>query len=69
MIIGENSVEMIAFLFACSRLDAWAIPSNARMSASELDRIATHASVRVIVTTDSVSPNAVEHGHVLVQSR
>ncbi|GHB16883.1 AMP-binding protein [Pseudovibrio japonicus] len=61
MIIGENSVEMIAFLFACSRLDAWAIPSNARMSALELDRIAKHAAVRTIVTTDGVSLNAVQH--------
>ncbi|WP_374102110.1 AMP-binding protein, partial [Burkholderia sp. LMG 13014] len=40
MIVAENCVAQIVLLFAVARLDAWALMSNARLSASELDAIA-----------------------------
>lgn len=62
MIIGENSIAMIAFLFACSVVDAWAIPANARMAPGEIDRVLNHAEPRVIVATSDVSSAAAAHG-------
>lgn len=62
MIIGENSLAMIAFLFAAGKIDAWAIPSNARMAPIELDRVVAHAEPRVIVATSDVSQAAAGHG-------
>lgn len=61
MIIGENCIPMVAFLFAASRCDAWAVPVNARMAPGELDRIRAHADPRVSVVTTSVSENAASH--------
>lgn len=62
MIVGENSIAMVVFFYACSRLDAWAIPTNARMAAGEIDKIIAHAEPRAIVTTDDASADATAHG-------
>src|SRR5262245_46504082 len=37
MIIGENCIALAALLLAASRIDAWAIVANPRLSARELD--------------------------------
>ncbi len=61
LILNENCAALIAFLMAASRLDAWAVLVNARLSAAEIDRIAEHATPRVIVGTDGVSAEAGAH--------
>ncbi len=61
MLVGENSLVLAAFLLACSRLDAWAIPVNARMSRLEIDRIRDHAEPRAMVFTTGSSPAALVH--------
>lgn len=60
-ILAENSLALLSFLFAASRLDAWAIPVNARMSATEIDHIKAHANPRAMVFTHSVSAPAKAH--------
>src|SRR5437879_2181763 len=39
MIVSENSIALACLLFAASRLDAWAIVANPRLSPRELDQI------------------------------
>ena len=47
MIVAENSVAQIVLLFAAARIDAWALMSNARLSAGELDAIAAHFTLSI----------------------
>ena len=61
MIVAENCVAQIVLLFAAARLDAWALVSNARLSASELDAIAAHARPKLIAFTTDASPDARTH--------
>ncbi|MEM1044691.1 MAG: AMP-binding protein [Pseudomonadota bacterium] len=61
LVAAENSLALLAFLFAASRLDAWAIPINARMSAEEIDRIVSHATPRALVFTQAASRSAASH--------
>ncbi|POM18763.1 putative crotonobetaine/carnitine-CoA ligase [Burkholderia cepacia] len=61
MIVAENCVAQIVLLFAVARLDAWALVSNARLSAGELDAIAAHARPKLIAFTTDVSPDARTH--------
>lgn len=61
MLIGENSVLLVASLFAVSRLDAWALIVNARLSAVELDAIRAHAKPRIALYTVDVSDDAAHH--------
>ncbi|RQS75062.1 AMP-binding protein [Burkholderia sp. Bp8963] len=61
MIVAENCVAQIVLLFAAARLDAWALVSNARLSAAELDAIAAHARPKLIAFTDDASPDARAH--------
>ncbi|MGB0865348.1 MAG: class I adenylate-forming enzyme family protein [Granulosicoccaceae bacterium] len=61
MLVGENAVAMCAFVFACSRLDAWALPINARQSSAELQRIRQHAEPRAMVFASQVSTAADAH--------
>lgn len=61
LIINENSVAAVTCLFAASRLDAWAVPVNARLTGSEIDRIRDHARPRAIVMTHRVSAEAAAH--------
>ena len=46
MVASENSVALGAMLFAASKLDAWGIATNPRLSARELDLIAEHSGAR-----------------------
>ena len=61
MIVAENSIVQIVLLFATAKLDAWALVSNARLCASELDAIRTHAQPRVVAYAVEASPDARQH--------
>jgi len=69
MLVGENSLALAAFLLACSRLDAWAIPVNARMSRLEIDKIRDHAEPRAMVFTVGCSPAASGHAREMGAER
>lgn len=61
LIVCENAPALIGALLAASRRDVWAIPLNARLTAAEVDRIATHAGARRILYTTAVSAEAQAH--------
>ena len=61
MIVAENSIAQIVLLFATARLDAWALVSNARLSAAELDSIRAHAKPRVVAYAVASSADAQQH--------
>ncbi|MBN3755452.1 long-chain fatty acid--CoA ligase [Paraburkholderia sp. Tr-20389] len=61
MIVAENSVVQIVLMFAAAKLDAWALMSNARLSAAELDAIRAHAQPRLVAYAVEVSPDARQH--------
>ncbi|MBU9605884.1 class I adenylate-forming enzyme family protein [Burkholderia multivorans] len=58
MIVAENSVAQVVLLFAAARIDAWALVSNARLSAAELDAIAAHARPKLTAFVTDTSPDA-----------
>jgi long-chain acyl-CoA synthetase len=47
VLVGENTVDMIVLLLAVTRVRAWAVPLNARMSAAEIDGICEHCLPRL----------------------
>jgi long-chain acyl-CoA synthetase len=61
MIIGENCKAFVAILLALSKLDAWPVLVNARLSAREVDQILEHCRARLAVYTIHISPQAAEH--------
>jgi long-chain acyl-CoA synthetase len=58
MIVSENCIALAALLFAASRLDAWAIVANPRLSAREIDQIRDHSGARRLFFTTSISKEA-----------
>ncbi|MDM7458089.1 MAG: class I adenylate-forming enzyme family protein, partial [Paracoccus sp. (in: a-proteobacteria)] len=61
LILAENAPALPILLMAASRLGAIAIPVNARMTVSEISRIADHADPRLTVYLSAVSPAARDH--------
>ncbi|MGR3593206.1 MAG: class I adenylate-forming enzyme family protein [Limimaricola soesokkakensis] len=61
LIVAENCAAAALAIFAASRLDAIAVPVNARMTGPELERITAHAAPRAILYTSHVSPEARAH--------
>ena len=61
MIVCENSIAAIVLLYASSRLDAWAVITNARLSQHELDLIERDCRPRRVFYTHAVSPDADAH--------
>jgi acyl-CoA synthetase (AMP-forming)/AMP-acid ligase II len=61
MIVAENSVAQVVLLFAVAQLDAWALVSNARLPAAELDAIRAHAQPRAVAYAVETSPDAQQH--------
>jgi long-chain acyl-CoA synthetase len=61
MLVSENSVPLACLLFAASRLDAWAIVANPRLSPRELDQIRDHSGARRMFFTADVSEEAAAH--------
>jgi long-chain acyl-CoA synthetase len=61
MIASENSVALGAMLFAASKLDAWGIPVNPRLTAREIDLIETHSGARRMLFNSALSKEATDH--------
>jgi long-chain acyl-CoA synthetase len=61
MIVSENSIPLACLLLAASRLNAWAIVVNPRLSARELDQIRDHSGARRVFLTADVSQEAAGH--------
>jgi len=61
MIIGENSLALVALLFALSTLDAWAVMVNARLSAREIDTVREHCGARRTIYLVAESAEAATH--------
>jgi long-chain acyl-CoA synthetase len=61
MLISENSIPLACLLFAVSRLDAWAIVANPRLSPRELDQIRDHSGARRMFFIAGVSEEAAAH--------
>lgn len=68
MIVSENCISLAALLLAASRIDAWAIVVNPRLSARELDQISTHSGARRVLLTAGISPEAAIHAERLSAS-
>jgi long-chain acyl-CoA synthetase len=65
MVASENSVALGAMLFAVSKLDAWGIATNPRLSARELDLIAEHSGARRVLLNSVLSQEAAAHAERL----
>jgi long-chain acyl-CoA synthetase len=61
MIVSENCISLACLLFAASRLDAWAIVANPRLSSRELDQIRDHSGARRVFFTAEISEEAAGH--------
>src|ERR1700682_6508728 len=61
IIVSENCTALAALLLAASRIDAWAIVTNPRLSARELDLIRDHSGARRMFFTSHVSKEAAAH--------
>jgi long-chain acyl-CoA synthetase len=61
LIVSENCIALACLLFATSRLDAWAIVANPRLSPRELDQIRDHSGARRVFFTTDVSEEAAVH--------
>jgi long-chain acyl-CoA synthetase len=61
IIVSENCIALAALLLAASRIDAWAIIANPRLSARELDQIRDHSGARRAFLTCGISKEAVAH--------
>ncbi|MBR1172717.1 AMP-binding protein [Bradyrhizobium sp. KB893862 SZCCT0404] len=61
IIVSENCIALAALLLAASRIDAWAIVANPRLSARELDQIRDHSSARRMFFTPGISKEAAAH--------
>jgi long-chain acyl-CoA synthetase len=61
MIVSENCIALAALLLAASRIDAWAIVANPRLSPRELDQIRDHSGARRMFFTTDVSKEAASH--------
>ncbi len=62
LLVTENCAAVCAFIYACSLVGAWAVPVNARQTATELNRIIKHATPRIGVFMSNVSDDARAHG-------
>jgi len=61
IIVSENCIALAVLLLAASRLGAWAIVANPRLSARELDQIRDHSGARRMFFSSSVSKEAAAH--------
>jgi long-chain acyl-CoA synthetase len=61
MIVSENCIALAGLLLAASRIDAWAIVVNPRLSPRELDQIREHSGARRVFFTTGVSKEAAGH--------
>jgi long-chain acyl-CoA synthetase len=61
MLVSENAIPLACLLLAASRLDAWAIVANPRLSPRELDQIRDHSGARRMFFTAQISEEAAAH--------
>ena len=61
MVVGENCVALGVLVLACSRLDAWIVVANARLSEREIDLFVEHSRPRRVFFTVHVSTEAARH--------
>jgi long-chain acyl-CoA synthetase len=61
IIVSENCIALAALLLAASRVNAWAIVANPRLSGRELDQIRDHSGARRMFFTSGVSKEAAAH--------
>jgi long-chain acyl-CoA synthetase len=61
LLASENSVALAAFVFACSKLDAWPVVVNPRLSPRELNQIHVHSGARRILINAEISNEAADH--------
>ena len=61
MIVSENCIALAALSFGASRIGAWAIVVNPRLSPRELDQIREHSGARRMFFTAGVSKEAANH--------
>lgn len=60
-IVSENAIPACVGFFAALMAGAWIVPVNARLTATELDRILDHAAPRLILFTSDHSNDAKAH--------
>ncbi|MFC0199888.1 class I adenylate-forming enzyme family protein [Paracoccus rhizosphaerae] len=61
LVVSENAAPVAILLLAASRMDAVAVPVNARMTGHELARITAHTDPRLVLHLSDVSPAARAH--------
>src|SRR5690625_1362311 len=61
LIVGEGGAAQLIAVLACSVLDAWSVPVNARMTANEIDTIKAHCAPRFVVLGTGLSTAAQAH--------
>ena len=61
IVVSENCIALAGLLLAASRLDAWAIVANPRLTAREIDQIREHSRARLVLLTSAVSREAAAH--------
>lgn len=61
LVVGENCVALGVLVLACSRLDAWVVVANARLSEREIDLFIEHSRPRRVLFTTHVSQEAARH--------
>jgi long-chain acyl-CoA synthetase len=61
VIVSENCIALAALLLAASRIDAWAIVANPRLSPRELDQIRDHSGARRMFFNREISKEAAAH--------
>ena len=62
LLVGENGMTLVCFVFAVSELGAVSVLVNARQSAREIDAIAAHAEPQVEVYVGAGASDADAHG-------
>lgn len=65
LMLSENCASAVAVLFAAWKLDAVAIPVNARQTEGEVKRILDHATPAAVLMTTAVSKDATAHAEGL----
>lgn len=68
LIVGENCLALPVLINACSHLGAWAVPINARMSATEVAKIKAHANPVVTFYCSHISREAEAHAGAAPQA-
>ncbi|UUX50637.1 AMP-binding protein [Nisaea acidiphila] len=61
LLVNENSVALQVMIFALSRIGAWTVLINARLTEAEIAKIAEHSGARTTIFTTGVSPDAAAH--------